>query len=105
MQFSRSIGGTLGVSVMGAALSARLVENLSASGLDPQLVTQLLNPLPGSETVIDGSLRFAVADAISLVFIVAFIAAALALGSTFFTPHQELKERTADSEPFPMSAD
>jgi EmrB/QacA subfamily drug resistance transporter len=29
MQFSRSIGGTLGVSVMGAALSARLASNLS----------------------------------------------------------------------------
>jgi len=105
MQFSRSIGGTLGVSVMGAALSARLASNLSASGLNPELVTQLLNPLPGSEAVIDGSLRFAVADAISIVFIVAFIAAALAWVSTFFTPSQELKERTMDSEPLPMSAD
>jgi len=105
MQFSRSIGGTLGVSVMGAALSARLASNLSASGLDPELVTQLLNPLPGSQAVIDGSVRFAVADAISIVFIVAFVAAALALGSTFFTPHQELKERTTDGDPVPMSAD
>jgi len=105
MQFSRSIGGTLGVSVMGAALSARLASNLSASGLDPELVTQLLNPLPGSTTVIDASVRLAVADAISIVFIVAFVAAALALGSTFFTPRQELKERTTDNEPLPMSAD
>ncbi len=105
IQFSRSIGGTLGVSVMGAALSARLITNLSASGLDPELVTQLLNPLPGSETIIDGSLRFAVADAISIVFIVAFVAAALAFVSTLFTPRQELKERAIESEPIPMSAD
>jgi hypothetical protein len=34
MQFSRSIGGTLGVSVMGAALSTRAAANLLASGLD-----------------------------------------------------------------------
>ncbi len=105
MQFSRSIGGTLGVSVMGAALSARLVSNLSASGLDPELVTQLLNPLPGSETVIDSSLRFAVANAINLVFVVAFVAAVFAFVSTFFSPHQELKERTMEGEPIPMSAD
>ena len=105
MQFSRSIGGTLGVSVMGAALSARLASNLSASGLDPELVTQLLNPLPGSEAVIDSSLRFAVANAINLVFVVAFVAAALAFVSTFFTPRQELKERTTEGEPVPISAD
>jgi MFS family permease len=105
MQFSRSIGGTLGVSVMGAALSARLASNLSASGLDPELVTQLLNPLPGSETVIDSSLRFAVANAINLVFVVAFVAAVFAFISTFFSPHQELKERTMEGEPIPMSAD
>jgi MFS family permease len=49
MQFSRSIGGTIGVSVMGAALSARLISNLSAAGLDLDLVSQLLNPIPGSE--------------------------------------------------------
>ena len=68
-------------------------------------MTQLLNPLPGSETIIDGSLRFAVADAISIVFIVAFVAAALAFVSTLFTPRQELKERAIESEPIPMSAD
>src|ERR1041385_540304 len=45
LQFSRSIGGTLGVSVMGAALSARLVSNLSASGMDLSIVDQLLDPV------------------------------------------------------------
>src|SRR5215216_4635543 len=52
LQFSRSIGGTLGVSVMGAALSTRLSTNLSAAGLAPDLVRQLLDPLPGSQVVI-----------------------------------------------------
>ena len=104
MQFSRSIGGTLGVSVMGAALSARLASNLAASGLNPNLVSQLLDPLPGAETVINEGARIAVANAISLVFVIAFVAAGLALASTFFAPRTELKERM-EGEPIPVSAD
>ena len=105
MQFSRSIGGTLGVSIMGAALSARLASNLSASGLDPELVSQLLDPLPGAQAVINEGARIAVADAITLVFLFAFFAAGLALIATFFTPRTELKERTTENEPLPISAD
>jgi len=97
LQFSRSIGGTLGVSVMGAALSIRLASNLSASGLDPQLVTQLLEPLPGVEIVVDAGARLAMANAIHLVFVIAFISAALGLAMAFFTPHQQLKEKPADN--------
>jgi len=103
LQFSRSMGGTLGVSVMGAALSIRLASNLSASGLDPKLVEQLLEPLPGSAVVIDAGVRLAMANAIHLVFLVAFVAAALGLVSAFFTPHKELSENLP--EPSPMSAD
>ena len=109
IQFSRSIGGTLGVSAMGAALGMRLASNLSASGLDPELVTRLLDPLPGSEAVIDPSLSFAVADAISIVFIIALAAAALALVTVlFFTPRIQLADKsssTAEDAPAPMIAD
>jgi predicted MFS family arabinose efflux permease len=103
MQFSRSIGGTLGVSVMGAALSARLASNLSASGFDLDLVTRLLNPLPGTETVIDEGVRIAVANAISLVFVIALVAALLGLIVTLFSPRHELKERATDGEPIPVT--
>lgn len=109
IQFSRSIGGTLGVSAMGAALGMRLASNLSASGLDPELVTRLLDPLPGAEAVVDSSLRFAVADAISIVFIIALAAAALALVTVlFFTPRIQLTEKSPakdEEAPIPMSAD
>ena len=105
MQFSRSIGGTLGVSVMGAALSARLASNLSASGLDPELVAQLLDPLPGAQAVINEGARIAVADAISLVFVIAFVAAGLALVAAFFSPRRELKDGSAKAEAMPVSAD
>ena len=102
LQFSRSIGGTLGVSVMGAALSARLTSNLLASHLGLDLVRQLLDPLPGSQVVIEEGARAAMADAIHLVFVIAFVAAALAMVTVFFTPHKELSEQL---EPTPISAD
>ena len=108
MQFSRSIGGTLGVSFMGAALTTRLASNLSASGLDLELVQQLLDPLPGSEAVIDQGLRLAVANAINLVFVIAFVAAALSLITVFFTPRIDLKEKkasTTEEAPVSISAD
>ncbi len=105
LQFSRSIGGTLGVSVMGAALSARLASNLIAARLDPELVQQLLDPLPGSEVVIAEGARAAMADAIHLVFLIAFAAAALAMVTVLFTPRKELTERAAEPGPSAISAD
>jgi EmrB/QacA subfamily drug resistance transporter len=93
LQFRRSIGGTLGVSMMGSALSARLASNLSAANLDPKLVDRLLDPIPGSKLVIDAGVRFALADAIHIVFVIAFVAALLGLAAVFFTPHGELKDR------------
>jgi len=107
MQFSRSMGGTLGVSVMGAALTARLASNLAASNLDLELVSQLLDPIPGADVVINEGARLALADAITAVFVIAFIAAALSLVSVFFAPKMELKEKTSVSEENPalVSAD
>jgi hypothetical protein len=86
-------------------LSIRLASNLSASGLDPKLVTQLLDPLPGSQIVIDAGVRLAMANAIHLVFVIAFVSAALGLAAVFFTPHQELKEKSPESEPPLVSLD
>jgi EmrB/QacA subfamily drug resistance transporter len=102
MQFSRSIGGTLGVSVMGAALGARLASNLTASGLDPELVTYLLEPSSTSKLVINEGVRLAVANSINLVFVIGFIAAALSLLAVFIAPRIKLEDRP---QPNPVSAD
>lgn len=102
MQFSRSIGGTLGVSVMGAALSTTLMKNLTASGLDPSLVTHLLEPSSSSQLMIDDSVRLAVANAIHFVFIIGFIAAALSLFAVFVAPKIKLQDKPQTS---PLSAD
>jgi MFS family permease len=98
MQFSRSMGGTLGVSVMGAALASRLATNLTASNLDPTIVSQILDPIQSSNVVINAGARLAMADAITAVFVIAFIAAALSLVSVFFAPTVELKEKPAVDE-------
>jgi len=105
LQFSRSIGGTLGVSVMGAALSTRLAASLLASHLDPELVRQLLDPLPGSEVIIAEGARVAMADAIHLVFVIAFVAAVLAMVTVLFTPRKELREQLSVPETSAVSAD
>lgn len=104
LQFSRSIGGTLGVSVMGAALSARLISNLSASGMDLSIVEKLLDPVLNTGTI-DVSVRFAVANAINLVFAVAFVAALLAVIVTLFTPRRELTDKVVEPEAVIVSAD
>jgi len=90
---------------MGAALSARLAASLAAARLDPGLVRQLLDPLPGSEVVIAEGARIAMADAIHAVFVIAFFAAALALVTVFFTPHKELTEQLPERDPSTVSAD
>jgi MFS family permease len=108
LQFSRSIGGTLGVTAMGAALSYWLAASLRASGLDPSLVTQLLDPLAGAQALHDSGVRLAMASAIDLVFWIAFGGAALALVATLFMPHRDLEEelpKPAESDPRLMSAD
>jgi hypothetical protein len=81
----------------------RLASNLNASGLDPKLVDALLEPLPGIS--MDMGARIALANAIHLVFVIAFIAAVLGLVSAFFAPRRELKDRDAENEPVMVSAD
>lgn len=90
LQFSRSIGGALGVSVMGAALSLRLAASLRAAGVDPEAISlnRLLDPMARASSVstLDAALRGALASAIGGIFIVAFVAAAAGLVATAMAP-------------------
>ncbi|MBV6394074.1 MAG: Multidrug resistance protein 3 [Anaerolineales bacterium] len=103
MQFSRSLGGTLGVSVMGAALTARLSSSVAASDLDPKLISQLLEPHSSSNLVVNEGARLALTDAIAGVFIIAFITAALALAGVLFAPRLDLREESTGGEPQPLA--
>lgn len=88
LQFSRSIGGTIGVSVLGVFLSSRLVKLLIESGFEIGSVSlsSLINQAPGSEVALSESLRFALSDAMANMFYIAFGAAILGLLVVFFTP-------------------
>ncbi len=79
MQFARTIGGALGVSVMGAVLSLNLAAKLSVIGKDVSAVDALLAPEPGVKTVVDEALRGIVAGSLVNVFMIALVGAVLGL--------------------------
>jgi EmrB/QacA subfamily drug resistance transporter len=74
LQFSRNIGGAIGVSVLGVALTLRLDEALTNIGLDPKLISvgQLLDPTTGASESL-APLRDSLASAVQLQFLVAFL--------------------------------
>jgi hypothetical protein len=95
IQFSRSIGGTLGVSVMGVMLSLGLASRLAAAGLDPNSVSvdSLLEPAGGSATAVaDSALQTALAGSIASIFFVAFVASVLGLIVTLFAPEGRIAQ-------------
>jgi EmrB/QacA subfamily drug resistance transporter len=101
LQFSRSIGGTLGVSVMGAALSWRLSAALSAAGLDPASVSlnSLIDPLQRSAATLNEALRIALANSMQGVFVIAFAAALLGLAATLLAPAGRIAQIVAAEAP------
>ena len=94
LQFSRSIGGTLGVSILGVFLSSRLASQLLAAGVDPTSVSlnTLLDPIAGANIAIEGPLRQALAVSIAGMFIIAFIAALAALAAVAFAPPGKISQ-------------
>jgi MFS family permease len=84
LQFSRSIGGTLGVSVMGAFLTFGLMSALGGAGIS--LDAASIESLDTAAIAADPALREAMAHAIDGVFVLAFVAALLGLIATAFAP-------------------
>jgi len=89
LQFSRSIGGALGVNVMGAALASGLNGRLIAAGLDPNSVRleTLLDPLSRAGAPVDAALRGALGGALQAVFVIGLAAAVLGLAITALSPN------------------
>ncbi len=99
IQFSRSIGGALGVGVMGAALTQRVAASLSSAGIDPASISlnSLLDPVVSAATsaTLEGALRLALAGAIRGVFVIAFVAAAAGLATVLLTPPARIAQLAA----------
>jgi EmrB/QacA subfamily drug resistance transporter len=94
VQFSRSIGGTLGVSVLGVFLSTRLAGHLMTANIDPASVSldSLIDPVAGANLALGGPLRSALAFSIADLFVIAFIAALAGLLVTLFAPRGKISQ-------------
>lgn len=99
LQFTRTVGGIIGVSIMGVVLSNQLASLLAAAGLDPATVSveSLLDRSNSAVSSLGDVVRAALAGATQGVFAVAFFAALLALIATLFTPRGLLSPAGAQS--------
>jgi hypothetical protein len=103
VQFSRTIGGTLGVAVLGVLLAAALNTAMLASELDPNAVPlgALLNGDASGAVALAGSARAALATALGHTFSSTLWIAVLALAVTFLAPRgsvADLRNRRAAEE-------
>ena len=91
LQFSRSIGGTLGVSVMGVILSTQLARNLRLAGVASAGIdlNALLSPVASAAPAVNDVLRGALTAALQSVFVAALIAAVAGLVVTALGPARE----------------
>jgi EmrB/QacA subfamily drug resistance transporter len=92
VQFSRTIGGTLGVAVLGVLLSSRITAALIGQGLDPASVpldALLAEGGPGAGALGEQA-RLALASALSQLFASTLVVAALAFGATLLAPRLDL---------------
>ena len=100
IQFSRSIGGTIGVSVLGVFLSSRLTKLLLESGSDISSISlnSLINQTPGVETSFSEPLRVALSTSMSEMFYIALAAAVLGFVVVLFTPKGGIYHLISSSE-------
>jgi MFS family permease len=77
-QLFRSLGGTIGVALLGSILHVSLTSRIAAAGLDPSAVGSLL-AAHGDSRAAEAGLRAALAGALHPVFLLTFLVAAAAL--------------------------
>jgi predicted MFS family arabinose efflux permease len=112
VQFSRSIGGTLGVSIMGVVLSARLASLLVAAGINPGSISlnALIDPLASvsANLILEVPLRAALGVAIANLFVIALVSAVAGLLVVLAAPRgriSELKNFATDVQEKPLTTD
>ncbi|GAB4436607.1 MAG: MDR family MFS transporter [Chloroflexi bacterium OHK40] len=101
LQFSRTIGGTFGVAVLGALLSARLAAALAGAGLDPAAVPLdgLLGEGASGAAVLGEQARIALAAAMADMFRSTLVVSVLAFAVTLLAPRMTLGAPAARREP------
>jgi len=99
IQFSRNIGGTIGVSVLGVFLSSRLSKLLIESGFDISTISLsgLINQAPDSDAAFSEPFRIALGMSMANMFYIALGAAVLGFIVVLFTPKGVITELTSSS--------
>jgi EmrB/QacA subfamily drug resistance transporter len=110
LQFSRTIGGTFGVAVLGALLSARLAAALLGAGLDPAMVNidAIMGEGAGQATALGEQARVALASAMGQMFATTTVVAGLAFAVTLLAPRVSLPgaaNRREIKDEAPVAAD
>lgn len=100
VQFSRQIGGTIGVAALGVVLSTRLAAHLAESGLDPTAVPldSLLGEGAAATVELGDGLRAALTAAMGDLFMVTLVFAVLAFAATFLAPRGSIAQLRARQE-------
>lgn len=95
VQFSRSIGGAIGTSVMGVILAIQLAAGLVSAGLDPNQVSVdiLLDANAGASVAMTSALRGALAGGVRAVFVAALVAALCAWLAVALAPRVPIGAR------------
>jgi EmrB/QacA subfamily drug resistance transporter len=95
LQFSRNIGGAIGVSIMGVILALRLASGLVSAGIDPGSISLsgLIEKTGGSAVPNLETLRGSLATAMRSVFIAVLLAAIAAWIITSFAPRERISRR------------
>jgi EmrB/QacA subfamily drug resistance transporter len=78
-QLFRSLGGTIGVALLGTIFHTGLTSRIAAAGLDASTVSALLDPTASAATASVAELRYLLGDALRPVFGVNFVLAASTL--------------------------
>ncbi|HMO58103.1 MAG TPA: MDR family MFS transporter [Roseiflexaceae bacterium] len=105
VQFSRTIGGAIGVSIMGLALTAQLNAQLLGAGIDPATLQleALIDPIAREAGTADlafgAAVVRAIAVAIESVFVIAFISAAIGLVLTLLSPAGRIGALRREGDP------
>ncbi|MGH2541855.1 MAG: MFS transporter, partial [Ardenticatenaceae bacterium] len=101
LQFIRQIGGTIGVSLMGAVLAARFSAGLATlpggTTLDPQTLLDRSAAL-SLPPAVESAFQRLLADALYPAFLIALIAALVGLAIAFFTPRGSTRQLVATGE-------
>jgi hypothetical protein len=107
LQFSRSMGGSIAVAVLGAVLTARLTGELrdrlgaAASAVDPERLLQGDTRVPAE--LLEGT-RDALAASLGTVFLLVVPLAVAALALALALPERPLRDRRPADAPAPRAA-